>query len=161
MSRFLTLAAWLAAISMVSVSTADETSTDTTDYTCDPNFDYAIPKPPGSCPTEKIQDGVCDNPNHGGDDDSCLEQDCIDCNKFCKCERIEYSGSTKCCIRESLVLTSYFLHYSSFVLVDGSMNKFQRHTIQYGLFWMFECQRMLLLSRGCYLSEFESLSIDS
>ena len=75
----------MAALSVVSVSLADET--DTIDYTCDPNLDYAVPKPPGSCPAEKIQNGICESPNHGGDDDSCAGQDCIDCNKFCKFER--------------------------------------------------------------------------
>ena len=150
MSRLLTLAATTATMLLVSVATADETATDTTDYTCDPNFDYANPKPPLSCPTEKIQDGVCDNPNHGGDDDSCLEQDCIDCNRFCE---LKSNGSTNNCIREYHKLT-FSIFFTLFVLLAGSMNNFQRSTICCRLLWMFECQRMLLLSWRCHLPEF-------
>ena len=83
--RLSVLALWAALLSLVSLSVVADEPTEI-DYTCDPNFDYANPKLPGSCPGEKIQDGVCDNPNHGGDDPLCVEQDCIDCNKFCKLE---------------------------------------------------------------------------
>ena len=114
MGRFLALTAWMAVLSMVSVTLADEI--DTTDYTCDPNLDYASPKSPGTCPEEKIQDGVCDNPNHGGDDDSCAAQDCIDCNGFCKFERGE--NLAKRCRLESLMLTISPLHFS-FVLFSN------------------------------------------
>jgi len=78
------LAIWLLALALASTSVLAEEDVDTTDYTCDARVDYQDPKIPGTCPTEKIQNGVCDNPNHGGDDDSCLEQDCIDCNFHCQ-----------------------------------------------------------------------------
>ena len=50
-------------------------------FTCSATWDYG---PKGTCPKEKINDGECDNPNHGGEDENCAGQDCIDCNKFCK-----------------------------------------------------------------------------
>ena len=54
------------------------------DYTCDPQLDYQDPKGAGTCPIENIQDGTCDNPNHGGTNDACVRQDCIDCNYHCE-----------------------------------------------------------------------------
>ncbi len=83
------LAVWAISLALTSMSAVsgeqDVTdTTDSTDYTCDARVDYQDPKIPGTCPEEKIQNGVCDNPNHGGDDDTCLEQDCIDCNRYCK-----------------------------------------------------------------------------
>ena len=58
------------------------------DYTCDPNRDYGNPKAPDSCPEELIQNGICDNPNHGGLEESCRGEDCIDCNFYCKFKSI-------------------------------------------------------------------------
>jgi len=52
------------------------------DYTCNPQLDYN--KDIEICPKDKIQNGVCDNPNHGGDGgEACRGQDCIDCNYHC------------------------------------------------------------------------------
>ncbi len=79
------LAIWLLALALVSTTVQADEDVDTAiDYTCDARVDYQDPKIPGTCPTEKIQNGVCDNPNHGGTDDSCAEQDCIDCNFHCE-----------------------------------------------------------------------------
>ena len=59
------------------VAVADE---DGIDYQCFPRKDYS---PTNQCKT--IQDGICDDPNHGGSGgDACLNQDCIDCNTQCK-----------------------------------------------------------------------------
>jgi subtilisin family serine protease len=55
------------------------------DYTCYPSLDYSGEN---KCPT--IGDGKCDNPNHGGTEELCIEQDCIDCNFNCQ------SFSTDC-----------------------------------------------------------------
>jgi len=53
------------------------------DYTCDPRIDYNE-NSIDLCPKSFIQDGKCDNPNHGGDGgEDCLQQDCIDCNYHC------------------------------------------------------------------------------
>ena len=49
------------------------------DYTCYPGLDYSGEN---KCPT--IQDGKCDNPNHDGLEELCLNQDCIDCNFYCQ-----------------------------------------------------------------------------
>jgi len=55
---------------------AAPTQEATIDYTCDIYKDW-------KCPT--TQDGVCDNPNHGGSGgDDCLNQDCIDCIGHCQ-----------------------------------------------------------------------------
>jgi len=49
------------------------------EYTCNPRLDYSSAN---TCKT--IQNGICDNPNHGGGGGKdCFEQDCIDCNYFC------------------------------------------------------------------------------
>jgi hypothetical protein len=50
-------------------------------YTCNPRLDYGTDE---FCPKANIQDGTCDNPNLGGKLDTCLGQDCIDCNFHCK-----------------------------------------------------------------------------
>jgi len=48
------------------------------DYTCNLQFD-------SSSGCQMLQDGVCDDPNHGGSGgESCRNQDCIDCNRQCK-----------------------------------------------------------------------------
>ena len=60
------------------------------DYTCFPRRDYVADN---KCQT--IEDGICDNPNHGGNGgDDCLNQDCIDCNSECK-EQTEYENEMK------------------------------------------------------------------
>ena len=58
---------------------------DTIDYTCDIFKDFGISN---KCTT--TQNGVCDNPNHGGSGgDDCLNQDCIDCISHCKEQKKE------------------------------------------------------------------------
>ena len=58
------------------------------EYTCNPILDYGAP----TCKT--IQNGICDNPNHGGGGGKdCFEQDCIDCNYFCKWSRMNRANS--------------------------------------------------------------------
>jgi len=53
------------------------------DYTCNPADDYADAN---KCQT--IQDGICDDPRHGGSGgDACFGQDCIDCNFLCEYAR--------------------------------------------------------------------------
>lgn len=52
---------------------------DDRDYTCDPNKDYV-----SSNECQTIGDGVCDDPNHGGNGgEACRNQDCLDCNFHC------------------------------------------------------------------------------
>ena len=59
------------------------------EYTCNPRLDYSGAK---TCKT--IQNGICDNPNHGGGGGKdCFEQDCIDCNYFCKWNRTNRANS--------------------------------------------------------------------
>ena len=52
---------------------------DGIDYTCNPRLDYSDDN---KCPT--IQDGKCDDPSFGGNEELCRNQDCIDCNIQCK-----------------------------------------------------------------------------
>ena len=53
---------------------------DDRDYTCNFLQDYR-----SSNKCETIGDRVCDDPNLGGrGGEDCRNQDCIDCNKFCK-----------------------------------------------------------------------------
>ena len=72
----------LAAILSLSVlNTAKAQNPNNVDYTCDARLDYG---PSNECPG--IQNGKCENPNHGGAGsiDECINQDCIDCNFHCK-----------------------------------------------------------------------------
>ena len=59
------------------------------EYTCNPRLDYS-----GANTCKTIFDGICDNPNHGGGGGKdCFEQDCIDCNYFCKWSRMNRANS--------------------------------------------------------------------
>lgn len=78
MSRFWIVAAWTVSFSLISLP---EVLSQGTNYTCDPFIDYNDNLE--ICPKSKINNNVCDNPNHGGEDENCLGQDCIDCNYHC------------------------------------------------------------------------------
>lgn len=79
LSRFWIVAAWTVSFSLISLPMV--VAQEGTNYTCNPFLDYD--QNVEICPKAKISNNVCDNPNHGGDDEKCLGQDCIDCNYNC------------------------------------------------------------------------------
>lgn len=114
------------------------------DYTCDVTLDYGEG---GTCPKEKIGDGQCDYSPFGDGDLDCVQQDCLDCNKNCKCE----VGQLYCIFSCGLIL---FRLYTECIAHEESLLLKQRYGIQCRLFGLSQCRGMLLVPWGCHLSEF-------